>query len=278
MSGRHDSAEAIVSLVKRVAFFDTQRNIDLAEFYLKTDRATDAKPHLLAAPVDVRSGAAWNHALERFVQRNDFAEARECIPHAVEAPQGVTTRALADYYSRSGQVSRLDPRVNEFNLPPRQFRDLQIEIARRLIAESDTDRAWSWIENTASLLGDSQGRSLLQSVESTDWNRAEGLWENSASPLWEARCAAAEFLLRRALATESSDDALKDLARAHEAHPGSFPIAQAYIGRLLQRDEPAAARKVLRDVMESYAEPADRRAARQMLASLQASPSLPKSE
>ena len=70
--------------------------------------------------------------------------------------------------------------------------------------------------------------------------------------------------------------ALNDLARAHEVHPGSFSIAQAYIARLLQRDEPAAARKVLRDVLDAYAGPADHRAARQMLASMQASPSLPK--
>jgi hypothetical protein len=276
MSGRHDAAEAIVSPIKRIAHFDPQKHIDLAEYCLNIDRAVDAKAHLLAAPVDARSGAAWMRATERFLASKDFAEARECILRAKETPQAVPARALADYYSRSGQVSRLDPRVNEFNLTPRQFRDLQIELARRLISENDTDRAWSWIESIASLLDDAQGRSLLQSVEHTDWSRAGGLWETTENSLWEARCAAAQFFVRRAQTTESPADALKDLARAHEVHPGSFPIAQAYVAGLLQRDDPAAARKVLRDVIDAYAEPADRRAARQMLASLQASPSLPK--
>jgi hypothetical protein len=119
---------------------------------------------------------------------------------------------------------------------------------------------------------------LLQSVEHTDWNRAGGLWETTENSLWEARCAAAQFFVRRAQTTESPADALKDLARAHEVHPGSFPIAQAYVAGLLQRDDPAAARKVLRDVIDAYAEPADRRAARRMLASLQASPSLPRGD
>jgi predicted Zn-dependent protease len=276
MSSKHDAAEAIVSPIKRIAHFDPQRHIDLAEFYLNIDQAADAKAHLLAAPVDAWSGAAWMHAMERFLARKDFSEARECILHAMETPQVVSTRALADYYSRSGNISRLDPRVNEFNLPPRQFRDLQIELARRLISENETDRAWSWLESIASLLDDVQGRSLLQSVEYTDWNRAGGLWETTENSLWETRCATAQFFIRRAQATESPADALKDLARAHELHPGSFLIAQAYVAKLLQRDEPAAARKVLRDVIDAYAEPADRRAARQMLASLQASPSLPK--
>ncbi len=276
MSGKYDAAEAIVSPIKRIANFDPQGHIDLAEFYLNIDRAADAKAHLLAAPVDVRSGAAWMHAMERFLAWKDFAQARECILHALETPQAVPARALADYYSRSGQVSRLDPRVNEFNLPPRQFRDLQIELARRLISENDTNRAWSWLESIASLLDDAQGRSLLQSVEYSDWNRAGRVWETTENSLWDARCATAQFFLRRAQAVESPADALKDLARAHEMHPGSFSIAQAYTARLLQSDEPAAARKVLRDVIDAYAEPADRRAARQMLASLQASPSLPR--
>ena len=277
MSGNYDAAEAIISPIKRIAHFDPQKHIDLAEFYLNINRATDARTHLLAAPVDARSGRAWMRAMESFLALKDFAEARVCIVHALETPQAIPIRALADYYWRSGQVSRLDPRVNEFNLPSRQFRDLQIELARRLVSENNTDRAWPWIESVASLLDDAQGRSLLQSVEYVDWERAGRLWETTENSLWEARCAAAQFFLRRAQAnTESPMGALNDLARAHELHPGSFSIAQAYITRLLQRDEPAAARKVLRDVLDAYAGPADHRAARQALASMQASPSLPK--
>ncbi|HET9524457.1 MAG TPA: tetratricopeptide repeat protein [Terrimicrobiaceae bacterium] len=276
MSGKGEVAAAMVSSVKRVALVDPQRHSDLAEFYLKTGRAPEAKPHLLAAPRDARSGIAWINAMERFLERGDFVEARETILHALETPQGVPTRVLADYYWRSGEVFRLDPDVNEFDLPPRQFRSLQIEIAGRLVSGNDTDRAWSWIERISSLLDEDPGRRLLQSVEATDWNRAERLWEIPEGSLWDARCAAAQFFLRRAQATEPSARALKDLERAHELHPGSFSVAQAYAARLLQENDPAAARKVLRNVIDAWAEPADRRAARQMLASLQASPSLPK--
>jgi thioredoxin-like negative regulator of GroEL len=276
MSGKGEAAAAMVSSVKRVALVDPQRHSDLAEFFLKTGRAPEAKVHLLAAPRDARSGTAWINAMERFLEKGDFVEARETILRALETPQGVPTRGLADYYWRSGEVFRLDPGANEFDLPARQFRALQIELAGRLVSGNDIDRAWSWIERISSLLDDAPGRRLLQSVEHTDWNRAEKLWEVPEDSLWEARCAAAQFFLRRAQATEPSPRALKDLERAHGLHPGSFPIAQAYAARLLQENNPSAARKVLRNVIDAWAEPADRRAARQMLASLQASPSLPK--
>jgi hypothetical protein len=275
MSGKQEAAEAMVLPIKRIALVDPQRHSDLAEFYLKTGRPLEAKPHLLAAPRDARSGIAWIHAIERFLERRDFREARESILYALETPQGVPTRTLNEYYWRSGEVFGLDPGANEFDLPLRQFRALQIEIAGRLVSSNNTERAWSWIESISSLLDEAQGRKVLESVEHTDWNRAEKLWAVPEGSLWEARCAAAQFFLRRAQA-ELPADGLKDLQRAHELHPGSFPVAQAYVARLLQKNDPAAARKVLRNVIEAYAEPADRRAARQMLASLQASPSLPK--
>jgi thioredoxin-like negative regulator of GroEL len=276
LSGRHDAADAMVSSAKGIALFDPQKQIDIAEFYLKTGRTAEAKPHLLARPVDVRSGSAWTHALERSLEKKDFAEARECIRHALDSPQAVPPRMLADYYMRSGEIYQIDPRINEFDLPRRQFRDLQIEIATRLASANDMDRAWSWIESIPSLLDDVQGRRLLQMVENADWTRAEKLWETSESSLWDARCAAAQFYLRRAQAAELPGTALKDLQRAHQLHSGSFSIAQAYATALVKQNDPAGARKVLRNLIDGYAEPWDRRSARQMLASLQASPSLPK--
>jgi hypothetical protein len=88
----------------------------------------------------------------------------------------------------------------------------------------------------------------------------------------------AEFFLRRAEANASEASALRDLARAHELLPGSFPIAKAYVERLLQSGEHPEARKVLQDVMEAYAAPADRRAAHEILTSRPLSPALPKEE
>jgi len=84
--------------------------------------------------------------------------------------------------------------------------------------------------------------------------------------------------MRRAEANASEASALRDLARAHELHPGSFPIAKAYVERLLQSGEHPEARKVLQDVIEAYAAPADRRAAHEILTSRPLSPALPKDE
>ena len=84
--------------------------------------------------------------------------------------------------------------------------------------------------------------------------------------------------MRRAEATASEASAQRDLARAHELHPGSFPIAKAYVERLLQSGEHPEARKVLQDVIEAYAAPADRRAAHEMLTTHPLSPALPKDE
>ena len=277
-TGKRDAAEAIVTPIQRIAAFEPQRNVDLIEFYLATGRSDEARPYLLAAPVDARSGAAWIEAMKLFVDQGDFAAARDSIRRAMNTPQVVPVRALADYYWRTGELLRHDPRVNEFELAPRQFRVFQIEVAQRLLANHDYERAWRWIEGIESLLDDLPGRTLLQRLEYSDWDRATALWEACESPLWEVRCAKAEFFTRRAEATESEESALRDLAQAHELQPGSFPIAKAYVERLLQTGQHPEARKVLQDVIEAYAAPADRRAAHQMLTSHPLSPALPKSE
>jgi hypothetical protein len=80
------------------------------------------------------------------------------------------------------------------------------------------------------------------------------------------------------MGAQSPAAATKDLARAHELHPGSFEIAHAYVNKLLESDEQEAACKVLRQVIAAYSEPADRRAARQLLASLELAPALPKGD
>jgi tetratricopeptide (TPR) repeat protein len=277
-TGKREAAEAIVTPIKRIAVFEPQRNVDLIEFYLATGRSNEAKPYLLAAPVDARSGAAWIEAMKLFVEQGDFAAARDSIRRAMETPQAVAIPALADYYWKTGELLRHDPRVNEFGLAPRQFRAFQVEVAQRLLANHDYERAWLWIESIHSLLDDLPGRTLLQSLEFSDWDRATALWEACDSPLWEVRCAMAEFFMRRAEATAFEASAQRDLARAHELHPGSFAIAKAYVERLLRSGEHPEARKVLNDVIEAYAAPADRRAAHQMLTASPLSPALPKGE
>jgi hypothetical protein len=216
--------------------------------------------------------------MKLFLEQGDFAAARESILRAMDTPQAVSARALVDYYFKTGELLRHNPRINEFGLAPKQFRVFQIEVAQRLLANHDYERAWLWVESIDSLLDGPLGRTLLQSLESLDWERATALWEACESPLWDVRCAKAEFFMRRAEATVSEASAQQDLARAHELHPGSFPIAKAYVERLLQSGEYPEARKTLQDVIEAYAAPADRHAAQEMLTSQPLSPALPKEE
>jgi tetratricopeptide (TPR) repeat protein len=277
-TGKRAAAEAIATPITRIAALEPQRNLDLIEYYLATGRSHEAQLYLLAAPVDARSGAAWIEAMKLFLEQGDFAAARESIRRAMDTPQAVSARALADYYFKTGELLRHDPRVNEFGLAPRQFRAFQAEVAQRLLANHDYERAWLWIESIDSLLDGLPGRTLLQSLESSDWDRATALWEACESPLWDVRCAKAEFFMRRAEAAASEASAQRDLARAHELHPGSFPIAKAYVERLLLSGEHPEARKVLQDVIEAYAAPAERRAAHEMLTSHPLSPALPKDE
>jgi thioredoxin-like negative regulator of GroEL len=278
-AGKATQADAMVSPIKRIAPFDPSKNVDIAEFYLATGRLAEARPYLNTAPSDARAGAAWIAAAELSVAQGDFAAARDCIRQAMKTPQVIPVRAIADFYWKSRALPRQDPRTNEFELGARQFRGLQMEVAQKLVEANDIERAWSWIESIRALLDDAQGRSLLQSVESSDWDRAAALWEASESPLWDTRCGMAQFFLRRAeTGAQSPAAATKDLARAHELHPGSFEIAHAYVNKLLESDEQEAACKVLRQVIEAYSEPADRRAARQLLASLELAPALPKGD
>jgi hypothetical protein len=216
-TGNREMADLLVAPIKRVALFDPQKHTDLSEFYLKTDRPAEAKAQLLAAPSDMRSGAAWMRTADCFLIAEDFVETRDCIWRAMKTPPVVSARSVVDYYWQSGQLNRLDPHANEFNLPFRQFRDLQIQLAAKLVAEKKMDRAWLWIESIPSLPSSARG-ALLQSVE-TDWNARPAL--ATQTPL-EAS-APPPFLVRRSQASDSERKSLRTSPRP-EMHPGSFQV------------------------------------------------------
>ena len=264
--------------LERIAALDAQKHLDLAQFALSVEDADGAKGRLLAAGIlrgNARAAGLWESLAGQFIRSKQFDQAGAAMVRVMENnPQALSPKTVADYYEGLAAMADLEPDTNEFLLPLRQFRDLRMEIAARLVAAGNAGRAWLWMESAAPDSAEVRWREILQGLEKTDPDRAGRLWEIAAqNPAWDVRLAAAQFYLRRAQASPSS--ALKDLARAHELHPGSFGIASAYAAELLRLKNPAAARQALQDVISAYAPPADRRAAREMLASLQASPALP---
>jgi len=278
-SGQQAEAREILAPLERIAALDAQKHFDLAQFALNVDDPDDAQVHLLAAADVLRGNARaaglWEALAGQFIGNKQFDQARAAMVRATENnPQALSPKTVADFYERTVALADLAPDQNEFLLPSRPFRDLRMEIVARLIAAGNTAQAWVWLESAAPSAADARWRELLQGLETNDPARAGRLWESAAqSGSWDVRLAAAQFYLRRAQASPSS--ALKDLARAHELHSGSFAIASAYATELLRLEKPAAARQALQDVIAAYSPPADRRAARAMLASLQASPALP---
>ena len=277
-SGRQAEAREMLAPLERIAALDAQKHLDLAQFALSVEDADGAKGRLLAAGIlrgNARAAGLWESLAGQFIRSKQFDQAGAAMVRVMENnPQALSPKTVADYYEGLAAMADLEPDTNEFLLPLRQFRDLRMEIAARLVAAGNAGRAWLWMESAAPDSAEARWREILQGLEKTDPDRAGRLWEIAAqNPAWDVRLAAAQFYLRRAQASPSS--ALKDLARAHELHPGSFGIASAYAAELLRLKNPAAARQALQDVISAYAPPADRRAAREMLASLQASPALP---
>jgi len=279
-SGRQEEAHALLAPLERLAGLDPQKHLDLAQFDLGLDDVASAKNHLQAAAVlrgNSRAGTLWGIAAAEFIAEKRFDEAREALVSATEnSPLAPPVSTLADYYESRGILAQLAPDQNAFGLPARQFRGLQMEIAARLIASGETDRAWVWMENGNRIFLDARWKDQMQTLEKLDWDRAAKAWEVAAqNPCWEVQVAAADFYLRRARNFPSSAQTITDLTRAHALHPGSFAIASASATELLRLQKPAAARRVLQEVASAYSSPADRRAAREMLAALPASPSLP---
>ncbi len=278
-SGRQAEAEETLAPLRRMAALDPQKQLDLAQFALSVDNPAAAQVHLADVAERLRGNARaaglWEAAAAQFVKAQRWTEARAALLRAGENnPLARLVKTVTDYYEGAGLLKELDPEANEFCLPPRPFRELRLDVAGRLIAAGLADRAWLWLEKDPAILAEARGRDLLQSLEKIDRKRAGRIWEIAAqNPSWDVRLAAAQFYLRRA--QDSPESAWKDLARAHELHPGSFAIASAYVTELLRLQKPAAARQALQEVISAYALPADRRAAREKLASLQSSPALP---
>ena len=274
-SGDRQAAEEIFERIARIAALDQQKNLELAGFLIESGSIDAAAAALRSAPEDPRATGLWVRLGESFERSGRLADAHAALACAAKFPQALPVEAIADHYAKAGSVPGLDPDHNEFRLPAERFRDLQIEVGTRLEAEGRRERAWLWAERAPNIVEDPRGQELLRRLEISDWERASAIWEASESPLWSVRCGVAEFLLRRSRA-ESPAIAMKLLAKAHERHPGSYAIAEACVKLLVADGKPEKARSILQSVITAFASPADRKNARDRLASLLASPPLPK--
>lgn len=268
-SGRRAVAREILGPVARAAAVDPQKHADLARFYLRVAEPVLALPHLKAAEEHLRGdpglGGLWAAAARSFLVSGLVVEAGEALTRAARSPQTLPPQTVVDWYRAGG---RMPPEENDFALPPRLWREVQVNVLQELAGSGDPAAAWGWLENHPELMQDARARGVLQSLEASDYTRAGRIWEVALQiPLWEIQTGAAEFFARRARAVPSS--ALADLDRAHALNPGSFAIAKICAEELLKQDRPADARRVLQDVLQDYALPADRLAAREMLVRLQ---------
>lgn len=275
-SNRAPEADAILSPLRRIARLDPGYRPGLAHFALATNQPDEAVLWLENLPQpDLAAARLWIDAARQFLAAGKLPAARSSLVHAAPfSPDGLA-EILADYSAARGELAQLDPTGNDLNLDVSVLPYWQITMAGRLIAAGNPGRAWLWFEANPQLLNLPDGRMTLESLEKLDPARAARLWEAAVAQIapWDTRRAAAQFYLRRA--QEDPANALKNLTRAHELHPGSFAIAKAAAAEYLKNGRPEAARKLLQEVIDSYAEAADRQAAREMLATLQAAPALP---
>lgn len=280
-SDRLAVAREIVAPIRRIAALEPERHLDLARYDLAMGDLDRARQELVAAQPYFFGQPQWAELWGRLAQddlaANRTDEACEAILRAMTNPSFQVARLITDYHDARGELVTLTPQSNVFGLAPEVLEDWKIEMAQRLLDRGETKRAWVWIEAGAHPGSDPRQRNLLRQLAATDPTRAERFWERALQhPSRDLQVEVAQFYLQRAEQTSDPATALRALTRAQTLHPGSFAIARAYAEKLLQQGDPSRARQVLRELLASYALPADRRAATEMLARLEASPALPR--
>lgn len=279
-SDRLTVGREIVAPIRRLSALDPDLHLELARYDLAVGDPTRARAELLAAernsPAQAAVAEVWGRLAQVDLGEGQVERAREEIGWAMKCPSFRGGKLLVAYYEALGELGIAAPTSNAFGLGPGAWADWKIEMATRLLATGQAERAWVWIEADPILVTDRRWRDLLRALAESDPTRVERLWEAALQyPSWDLQVEAAQFFLQRAGQTSNPETALRDLDRARALHPGSFVIVQTYAEKLLQQGDPAGARKALRDLMTAYALPADRRAASEMLARLEASPALP---
>ncbi len=275
-AGKVAETAPLLETSERLAELDPARRIELAQYYLDVGDIAKAREHLweaVANPALVDAAAPiWMRLAGEAVKQKQWEVAGEAIQQAARYPQALTSATVAEYYVGRPEA---EAKGNEFHLPSRVLRDVYAEMGQKLILAKENGRAWEWIE--ALPPGDPRWKTLLQSVEADDWDRAAKLWDTAAaqSPLWDVKAGAAEFYQRRAATRDTAAAKLKDLARAHTLLPGSFAIANDCATELAQAKKYPAARKALQEVIEACTQPTERKAAREKLKSLPTLSGLP---
>lgn len=280
-SDRLAVAREIVAPLRRLAPLDPKLHLELARYDLAVGDLTSARNELLAAEPNFSGQPPWAELWGRLAQEDltggQSDEAREAILQAMKSPSIRAAGLVAAYYEACGELATVAPTSNAFGLSPEAVADWKVEMATRLLASGQPERAWAWIETAPLPVTDPRWRNLLRQLAGSHPTKVEQLWEIALQhPSWDLQVEAAQFYLQRSDQASDPEAALRDLARARTLHPGSFAIVRPYAEKLLQQGDPAGARQALRDLMASYALPADRQAAREMLARLEASPALPR--
>lgn len=268
-SGRQTEARELVYPIERIAALEVFRRADLARFELATGNVEGARRQLLAMHGRTTEAAAtqWSRTAAEFIASGKTTDASAAIVRALACSPSLTGAVIADFHGAAGDLATREPGTSDFALPPFLLRDFQVEAATRLAAADNTSRAWLWLEAASRPLATSAGRDLLRKLESFDEERAAKLWEAGldGDATWEMQCAAADFYLRRAQAANSPAVRLAALQRAHQLHPGSFPIADTLAKALVVDGNSKQAKQVYRDVLDSFSDTADRQEATKCL-------------
>ncbi len=264
---RHSEAALIEKPLIQLSAIDGSLPIDLARHALNTDRPETAAVHLAGVR---RAAGIWTQVAAAELKRGNPAAAQSALAAASsDDPSAIPAQLVVDVQEAAGRLPTIDPASNDFRLPRGPHREWQSRVIQRLIAKGRTDRVFEWFETDPGLLEGGRLFSSLCDIEGKDRERAARIWRNAAERTKFAvtRAAAAAFQAREAgRLVEAGQSPTPAWELANQWDPSSFPIAKAYCEALLRDGgSRGTARKVLERLLSGYAEPAVRRAARQML-------------
>ncbi len=165
LAGERSAAIGLVEAWIAIRDFDPSIRRQAADFFRDIERPARAAAlyaEIVENDVAVRHPEAWIELAKLSQQFRDFGSAKLFLLSAFQSPTTLDWAAIADFIAARGDLTSLDPTVNEFQLRPDLHQNVRLAIARKLVALGSYARALEWIDPAS--LPNEQAADLLQQI------------------------------------------------------------------------------------------------------------------
>ncbi len=182
LAGERSAAIARVEPWLAIREFDPSLQRQAADFFRdigRPTRAIELYAEIVAEDVAVRHSDAWIELAKLQQNSGRLDAAKLFLLTAFQNPNNRDWPAAEAFLAARGDLTSLDPEVNEFHLRADDWRQVRLAIAQRLVDQGSYQRALTWIspailpnESAATLLMRIAKRGDLRDEVTTFWQTA----------------------------------------------------------------------------------------------------------